>query len=69
MSRGELYLFELSFYQNMCLGEELLDHMATLLIDFEDLLQFSKVTAPIYMSTNSVGGFPFFHTLFSVCYL
>ena len=30
---------------------------------------FSIVTAPMYIATSSVGGFPFRHTLSSICYL
>ena len=30
-------------------------------------LLFSTVAAPIYISTNCVGGLPFFHALSSVC--
>ena len=30
---------------------------------------FSVVTVPIYILTNSVGGFPSLHTLSSICYL
>ena len=30
---------------------------------------FSIVAAPIYFPTNSVGVFPFLHTLSSICYL
>ena len=30
---------------------------------------FSTVAAPIYIPTNSVGGFPFLHTIFSIYYL
>ena len=30
---------------------------------------FSIVAAPIYIPTNHVGGFPFLHTLSSICYL
>ena len=30
---------------------------------------FFIVTASVYIPTNSVGGFPFLHTLFSICYL
>ena len=29
---------------------------------------FSIVTVPTYIPTNTVGGFPFLHTLSSVCY-
>ena len=32
-------------------------------------IPFSIVTVPIYIPTNSVGGFPFFHTLSSIYYL
>ena len=32
-------------------------------------LLFSTVAAQIYIPTNSVGGFSFFHTLSSICYL
>ena len=30
---------------------------------------FSTVGAPTYFPTNGVGGFPFLHTLSSICYL
>ena len=30
---------------------------------------FSIVTAPIYIPTNSVEGFPFLHTIYSIYYL
>jgi len=30
---------------------------------------FSIVAVPIYITTNSVGGYPFLHTLSSICYL
>ena len=32
-------------------------------------IRFSRVAVPIYILTNSVGGFPFLHTLSSMCYL
>ena len=34
-----------------------------------NLHTFSIVAAPTYIPTNSVGGFPFLHTLSSICYL
>ena len=49
---------------------ELLDHMATLFLVFWGTsMLFSIAAAPIYIPTNSVGGFPFLQTLSSVCYL
>ena len=30
---------------------------------------FSIVATPIYIPTNGVGGFPFLHILYSICYL
>ena len=30
---------------------------------------FSTVAAPTYIPTNDVGGFPFHHTLYNICYL
>ena len=42
----------------------LLDHMRTLLlVCWENSILFSIVTAPAYILTNSVEGFPFLHTL------
>jgi len=35
----------------------------------ETAILFSTVTAPIYIPSNSVGGFPFLHTLCNTCYL
>ena len=32
-------------------------------------IPFSTVVAPIYIPTNSVGGFPFLHILSSIYYL
>ena len=32
-------------------------------------LLFSMMVVPIYIPTNSAGGFPFLHTLSSICYL
>ena len=48
----------------------LLDHMvAPFLVFLGTSILFSIVTVPTYIPTNSVGGFPFLHTLFSICYL
>ena len=43
--------------------------MATLFLVFGGTsILFSIVTTSIYIPTNSVGGFPFFPTLSSICY-
>ena len=48
----------------MCPGVELLDHIATLFLDFRGTtISFSIMAALIYISQNSVGGFPFLETL------
>ena len=35
----------------------------------ESFILFSTVAIPIYIPTNSVGGFPFLHILTNICYL
>lgn len=55
-----MYLFELWFSPDTCPCVELLDHMATLFLVFKGISTlFSIVAVQIYISTNSVGGFPF----------
>ena len=50
----------------MCPGVGLLDHMVALFLGFWGTsILFSIVAALFYISTNSVGGFPFLHTLSS----
>ena len=68
---GCMYLFKLEFSLDICPGMGLLDHMATLFLVFwRTSILFSIVAAPIYIPTNSVGGFPFLHTLSSIfCFL
>jgi len=39
------------------------------LSDWTELILFSVVAAPVYIPTNSVGDFPFLHTLSSIYYL
>ena len=49
-------------------GVGLLDHMVALFLIFKGIsILFSIVTAPIYVSTKSIEGFPFFHTPSSIC--
>ena len=66
-----LYLFELEFpyFPDICPGVGLQDRMLTLVLVFKGTsVLFSIATAPIYIPTNSVGGFPFLHTLSSTYY-
>ena len=58
------------FFSGMYPGVELLGHMVALFLGFwETSILFSTMAAPIYIPTNSVGGFPFLHTLSSIYYL
>ena len=56
-----------------CLGIScpgLLDHMLILFLVFWGTsILFSKVAIPTFIPTNSVVGFPFLHTLSSICYV
>ena len=53
------------FFSNMYPGVELLGHPVVLFLVFfeKPLYCFSTVAAPIYIPTNSVGGFSFLHIL------
>ena len=65
-----MYIFELEFSSlpDICPGVGLLDHMVTLVFKGAFIL-FSIVVAQVYIPTNSVGGFPFLHNLYNICYL
>ena len=39
------------------------------LVFLKTFILFSTVAAQIYIPTNSVQGFPFFHILINICYL
>ena len=59
-----------SFQIIVLCGVGLLDHLETLFSFFRgSSILFSIVAAPVYIPTNSVEGFPFLHTFFSMCYL
>jgi len=63
-----MYLLELEFSSDICPGVGLLDHMATL--DLKGIsIPLSIMAEKIYTLTNSVGGFPFFLILSSICNL
>ena len=51
----------------MCPGVGSLDHMATLFLVFKGPSSLFSVVAAIYIPSNSVGSFPFLHTLSSIC--
>ena len=66
-----MYLFELEFCSDICLGVGLLNHIAT-----QNIFSFLRNLCIVlhsgctnYIPTDSVGGFPFLHTLSSICYL
>ena len=64
---GYMYLFELWFSQDVCPVVGLLGHMIILFLAFErNSTLFSIVDVPVYISTNSVGGYPFLYTLSSM---
>ena len=57
-------LFELEFCLHICPGVGLLDRMVTPVLVFSgSSIRFSTVTTQTCIPTNSVGGFPFLHTL------
>ena len=65
-----LCLFKLLLCLDVWLEVGLLDHVLTLFLVFwGTAILFSTVTAPIYIPSNRVGGFPFRHTLCNTCYL
>ena len=59
--------FQIMFLLDICPGMGLLDHMIVLFLVFKETSTlFSTVVTPIYIPTNSVGGFSFLHTLSSI---
>ena len=67
---GCMYLFELEFSLYIFPGVGLLDHMVALfLVFYGTSILFPIVATPIYIPTNSIGGFLFLHTLPSIYYL
>ena len=62
-----MYLFELWFSLGICPGVGLLGHVVVLfLVSKGTSMLFSIVAVPIYIPTNSVRRFPFFHTISSI---
>ena len=63
LNTGCMYLFELPPFPDTCPGVELLDYIVTLFLVFWGTSKlFSVVAVPIYIPTNSVGGFPSLHS-------
>ena len=61
-----MYLFKLWVSLDICQGVGLVDHMVALSLVFKGTsILFSLVIVPVYIPTNSVGGFPFLQTLSS----
>ena len=61
-----MFLFSLDIYS----GVELLGHMVVLfVVSWGTSVLFSTVVTPIYIPTNSVKVFLFFHSLTNICYL
>ena len=59
-----MYLFELWFSLGICPGVGLMDHKVALFLVFGGTsILFFMMTAPTYIPTNSVGGFPLLHIL------
>ena len=68
---GCTYLFKLVFlfFSDIYPGVEFLGCMVVLILVFWDIyILFSTIAAPIYIPTNSVGGFPFLHILTNICF-
>ena len=63
------FQLEFLFFPGICPRVKLLDHMVALLLVFREPPLFPKLAAPIHISTNSVGWFPFPCTLSSIYYL
>ena len=62
-----MYPFRLRFSLDICTGVGWLGHVVALfLVSLGISILFSVVAVPIYIPVNSVGGFPFLHTLSSI---
>ena len=67
MNIGVHVFFELEFSLDICPGVGLLDYTVALYLVFKGIsILVSIVVALVYIPTNSVGGFPFLHTFFSI---
>ena len=61
-----MYLSELWFSLDMCPEVGLLDHVVALFLLFKGIYVLFILTVPVYIPTDSVGGFLFLHTLSSI---
>ena len=62
------FVLEFSSFLDTCPGIGSASYDTVLFLFFSKEL-FSTENASIYIPTNSVEGFPFLHTFFSMCYL
>ena len=69
MTLGCVSFFQLMFlfYSGVCLEEELL-HCIIVFFFWAYSILFLIMSAPVYIHTNIVWGFPFLHILSKVCY-
>ena len=70
MNIGVHVSFQIMVFSGYISGMGLLDHMVvSFLVFLGNSVLFSVVAGSVYIPANSVGGFPFLHTLSSICYL
>ena len=59
--------FGIIFSLDICPGVGLVDHVVALFLVFKGTsIFFSIMALPVYIPTNSVGGFPFLHILSNI---
>ena len=64
------FLIRVSSFLDICSGVEFHDHMVSVFFIFWEIFVLSSIVAvPIYIPTNSAGGFPFLHTFSSIYYV
>ena len=64
-----MYIFELEFSVDTWPGIGLLDHMVVLILIFKRTsILLSVVAIQVYIPTNNIEVFPFFHTFFIINY-
>ena len=68
--KSEFFFFFFSSFLDIYPGVGLLVHMVALFLVFKGtFILLSIVASPIYIPSNSVGGFPFLYILSSIYYL
>ena len=70
MNTGVNVSFQLLVFSGCIPMSGITDHVLAISLAFSGIsILFSIVTVQIYIPTNSVGGFPFHHTLANTCHL